>query len=167
MCLCRNSCLPRGLGNWTLIYNLPLEAKLEGDSCCLQLPVVWEAKLCFSGAAHSRGAWLEEQPASLEDCLFWHMLPQTENLILHGKGDDHVPLSVLMGCFYVTGCQTAQHAEIATMGSAWQHLNQIFGHSGTQLSLMRNCMFELLYVPLWVFKRDQPCQFCALSDMSH
>lgn len=43
MCLCRNSCLPKGLANWILIYNLPLEAKLEGDSSCLQLPVAQEA----------------------------------------------------------------------------------------------------------------------------
>lgn len=44
MCLCRNSCLPKGLANWTLIYNLPLEAKLEGDSSCLQLIAAQEPK---------------------------------------------------------------------------------------------------------------------------
>lgn len=75
MCLCRNSCLPKGLTNWTLIYNPPLETELEGDSSCLQLPVFQEAKsLCLWICPQRGGAWLGEQPPVLENCLFWHCL---------------------------------------------------------------------------------------------
>lgn len=79
MCLCRNSCLPKGLANWTLIYNLPLEAKLEGGSSCLQLPVVQEAKPLLPWSRPWWGSLAGEKPPALEDCLFWHMLPQLGN----------------------------------------------------------------------------------------
>lgn len=122
MCLCRNSCLPKGLTNWTLIYNLPLETNLEGDSSCLQLPVVQEAKSLLRWSCPKWRSQAQGIPA-LEDCLFWHMLPlNIATWTLHGKGDGHVPLSVLMDCFYVTGCQRTPCSEVATMAL---HLNQV------------------------------------------
>lgn len=138
MCLCRNSCLPKGLTNWTLIYNLPLETNLEGDSSCLQLPVVQEAKPLLHWSCLQWRSQAQGTPA-LEDWFLWHMLQgNIATWILHGKMDGHVTLSVPMDCFYMTGYQTAPCSEIATMGSAPKP-----GPSGTVAQSCHWCREEL------------------------
>lgn len=149
MCLCRNSCLPKGLANWTLIYNLPLEAKLEGDSSCLQRPLVQEDKPLLPRSCPQWGS-LARATASSPGGLSFSGICCHSQEIEYGMGEGMTTFLFQCRWTVFTRPGVKQHnVLIATMGSAWQHLHQILWalRYTAAVDATRNRMFVLLYVP--------------------
>lgn len=152
MCLCRNSCLPRGLANWTLIYNLPLEAKLEGDSSCLQLPVVWEAKLLLFCPQQWSLLW---GAASILGGLSFLAYAATDRKlnIARERGWPRSSFSA-DGLFLCDRVSNNPVCWDSNRGSTWTRSLGTVVHSCHWWGTVCLCLFMSL---LWVFKRDQPC----------